>query len=83
MKQIISFFKNLPIARILTIFVVGFALFLTTACSTGDMKGAHPDNPAVQMGGSNNPYKGGGDSYTKYRFSEDAKADTNVAPDRS
>ncbi|UBF24290.1 hypothetical protein K9N68_21610 [Kovacikia minuta CCNUW1] len=47
------------------------------------MKGAHPDNPAVQMGGSNNPYKQGGDNYTKYRFSEDAKADTNITPDRS
>lgn len=73
MKKLISFFKSLQLARILTILVVGVALFLTTACNTGNVQGARPNNPPVQMGGQNNPYKQGGDGYNKYKMSTDPR----------
>lgn len=47
---------------------------VTTACNPGDTRGARPDNPPVQMGGQNNPHKGGGDGYTKYKASPDPQA---------
>lgn len=50
-----SVFKKL--GRVLTIFVLGAALLLTAACNSGDLRGARPENPPVQMGGGNNPYK--------------------------
>ena len=67
-----SFFKKL--GRILTVFVLGAALLFTTACNNGDLRGARPENPPVQMGGGNNPYKRGGDGYTNYKMSTDARA---------
>lgn len=72
----ISFFRKL--GQILTIFVLGIALLFTTACNSGDLRGARPDNLPVQMGGQNNPHKGGGDGYTNYKMSTDPKVkDTN------
>jgi hypothetical protein len=41
----------------LTVFLATVVLFVSTACNTGDMRGARPDNPPVQAGGANNPYK--------------------------
>lgn len=55
------------------IFVAGLLLIVTTACSAANPQGAKPQNPPVQAGGANNPYKGGGDKYTKYRMSTDTK----------
>lgn len=71
MNRILSFFKKFRLGQILTIFIAGLALFLTTACNSGDIRGARPENPPVQMGGQNNPYKRGGDSYTQYKTSPD------------
>ncbi len=55
----------------MAIFVAGIALFMTTACNNGDLRGARPDNPPVQMGGRNNPHMVGGDGYTNYKMSPD------------
>lgn len=71
MKRIFSFFKKFRLGQILTVFMVGVTLFLTTACNSGDVRGARPDNPPVQMGGQNNPHKVGGDGYTDYQMSTD------------
>lgn len=71
MIKLFSFFKKLRLERIVPIFIVGTALFLTTACNSGNMQGARPNNPPVQLGGNNNPHKGGGDGYTNYRMSTD------------
>lgn len=65
------FLKKL--GRILTVFVLGAALLFTTACNNGDVRGARPENPPVQMGGGNNPYKQA-DGYTNYKMSTDARA---------
>lgn len=73
MKQLISFFKKLRIGQLLTVFIAGIALFLTTACNSGDIRGARPNNPPVQMGGQNNPHKQGGDGYNAYKQSTDPK----------
>jgi len=72
MSNINSFFKKL--SRVLTIFVLGAALLMTTACNNGDLRGARPENPPVQMGGGNNPYKRGDDGYANYKMSPDARA---------
>lgn len=53
MNRLTSFWQKLRIGQILAIFLVGFALLITTACSGGDVVGARPDNPAVQAGGGN------------------------------
>ncbi|NJN58780.1 MAG: hypothetical protein HC879_15415 [Leptolyngbyaceae cyanobacterium SL_5_9] len=71
MDRLFSFFKKLKLRQILSVLIVGTALFLTTACNTGNMQGARPQNPPVQLGGNNNPHKGGGDGYTNYRMSTD------------
>ncbi|HAX88911.1 MAG TPA: hypothetical protein DD379_05995 [Cyanobacteria bacterium UBA11162] len=71
MKQLIDFLKKLHLKQILTIFLAGVILVISTACNTGDMRGARPNNPPVQAGGANNPYKDGGDSYTQYKMSPD------------
>ncbi len=53
---------------------------LTTACNSGNVQGARPEVPPVQMGGQNNPHKMGGDGYSEYK----ATTDPNVVnPKRS
>lgn len=71
--------KKLRLRQILTIFLAGVALFVSTACNNGDVLGARPENPSVQMGGQNNPHKGGGDGYTQYKMSTDPNVNRNAA----
>lgn len=71
MSRLISFFKQLRLGQILTVCLAVVVLFVGTACNNGTVTGARPKNPPVQMGGSNNPHKGGGDGYTNYKMSED------------
>lgn len=73
MNKLTNFLKRLRLRQIVTIFLAGVLLVISTACSGANAQGANPNNPAVQAGGANNPYKGGGDSYTKYNFSTDPK----------
>lgn len=73
MKKLTVFFKQLPLRQILTAFLATVVLFVSTACNTGDTRGARPDNPPVQAGGANNPYKNGGDTNTNYNLSPDPK----------
>lgn len=77
MKQLTAFFKKVKIRQILTALVAVITIFVTTACNTGNEMGARPMNPPVQAGGANNPYKGGGDNYTKYNLSTDPNAHIN------
>lgn len=72
MKQVVSWLKKLQIARLAIVLVAGFALILT-GCNNGNIQGARPEVPPVQMGGQNNPYKAGGDGYTDYKMSTDPK----------
>lgn len=72
MKQIVAFFEKVQLRQIITVFLAGITLLITTACNTGDVQGARPDNPPVQAGGMNNPHKGGGDGYTQYKASPNA-----------
>lgn len=74
MNSVIAFWKKLNLRQILTVFVAGLLLIVSTACSGANPQGANPQNPAVQAGGANNPYKGGGDKYTKYRMTTDPQA---------
>jgi hypothetical protein len=67
------FLKKIRLRQILTIFLAGLLLIVSTACSGANAQGANPQNPAVQAGGANNPYKNGGDKYTNYRMSTDPK----------
>lgn len=71
MDKFISFFQQLRLARVLTVALAVVVLFVGTACNNGTTTGARPNNPPVQMGGSNNPHKAGGDGYTNYKMSED------------
>lgn len=72
MNRLLSFFKKLRLGQILTVFIAGVALFLTTACNSPEnIQGARPNNLPVQMGGNNNPHSMGGDGYTDYQMSTD------------
>ncbi len=81
MKKLIVFFKQLRLSQLLTAFLATVVLFVGTACNSGDVRGARPDNPAVQAGGANNPYKAGGDTNTNYRFSADPKVSKEATKD--
>ena len=73
MKKLSVFFKQLKPSRILTAILATAVLFIGTACSSGNELGARPDNPPVQAGGANNPYKSGGDTNTNLNLSTDPK----------
>lgn len=38
---------------------------ITTACASVDSQATNPSSQPYQMGGANNPYKGGGDQFTR------------------
>lgn len=74
MNRLTAFFKKLRLRQVLTVFLAGVLLIASTACSGATTQGANPENPAVQAGGANNPYKSaGGDSYTNLNMSTDPK----------
>ncbi|MEH2249003.1 DUF6658 family protein [Nostoc sp.] len=73
MNAVRVFLKKIRLRQILTIFFAGLLLIVSTACSGANAQGANPQNPAVQAGGANNPYKNGGDNYTNNRMSTDPK----------
>ncbi|AFY47386.1 hypothetical protein Nos7524_1510 [Nostoc sp. PCC 7524] len=73
MDSLISLWKKLRLRQVLTVFLAGLLLVFSTACTQANPQGSNPRNPAVQAGGANNPYKNGGDNYTKYRMSTDPK----------
>ncbi|MEH2143191.1 DUF6658 family protein [Nostoc sp.] len=73
MNAVRVFLKKIRLRQILTIFFAGLLLIVSTACSGANAQGANPQNPAVQAGGANNPYKNGGDKYTNNRMSTDPK----------
>lgn len=82
MNTFMAFLKKRHLGKIVMVFLAGVLLLVTTACNAGDELGARPNNPPVQMGGSNNPHKGGGDGYTEYKASTDraaVKGDKNRA----
>lgn len=79
MNKLTALFKKLRLRQILTVFLAGVLLIASTACSGATTQGANPDNPAVQAGGANNPYKSGGDGYTNLKMSTDPKVNTTKA----
>ncbi len=79
MNRLTTFFKKLRLRQILTVFLAGALLIVSTACSGATTQGANPNNPAVQAGGANNPYKSGGDAYTNLKMSTDPKVNTSKA----
>ena len=79
MQRLTAFFKKLRLGKILTIFLAGLLLFTSTACNSGDVRGARPENPPVQAGGMNNPHKAGGDGYTNYKMSTDPSVNSQTA----
>lgn len=73
MNKLMAFCKKLRLRQLLTVFVTCVLLIASTACSGANAQGANPDNPAVQAGGGNNPYKSGGDSYTNLKMPTEAQ----------
>jgi len=67
MERIISFFKKLNLHKLAIVFVAGFALFLSTACSSDrNMQASHQDKSndiPIQMGANNNPYTMGNNTH--------------------
>jgi hypothetical protein len=78
-NTVIAVLKRLHITQFLTVFLAGLLVFTSTACNAGDVRGARPQNPPVQMGGMNNPHKAGGDGYTNYQMSTDPKVNQSPA----
>ncbi|WP_052055685.1 DUF6658 family protein [Myxosarcina sp. GI1] len=77
MQKIANFSKKLRLSKLLTTFVLGIVILFTTACNSGNDLGARPENPPVQLGGQNNPHKGGGDDYTQYKVPTDPRLETD------
>lgn len=73
MNRLTALLKKLRLRQILTVCLASLLLIVSTACSGANAQGANPQNPAVQAGGANNPYKGGGDKYTNYNMTTDPK----------
>jgi hypothetical protein len=82
-KTWINFLKNLKIRQIVTIFLVGTLLIVSTACSGVKAQGANPRNTPVQAGGANNPYKSGDNKYTNLRMSTDPKVTTEASKQKN
>ena len=76
MNRLTDFFRKLRLRQILAVFFAGLLVISSTACSGATTQGANPENPAVQAGGANNPYKSGGDGYTDLKMSTDPKVNT-------
>jgi hypothetical protein len=72
-NKLTAFFKKLRLRQVLTVFLAGVLLVISTACNSANAQGSNPNNPPVQAGGANNPYKGGGDKYTNLKMSTDPK----------
>jgi hypothetical protein len=81
MNKLSVFFKQLRLRQLVTAVLATVVLFASTACNSGDVRGARPDNPPVQAGGANNPYKDGGDTNTNFRFSADPKVSKDATTD--
>lgn len=64
MKKLLALSKLLSLRQVLTVLLASVVLFVTTACNPASYaQGASADkNLPVQVGGQNNPNKGGGDS---------------------
>lgn len=78
MRSLTNFIKKVKLGKILTVFFAGIALFFMTACNSGNVTGARPNNPPVQAGGANNPYKNGGDGYTNFKASSDPRVNSET-----
>jgi len=63
-KKLLAISKLLSLRQVLTVLLATVVLFVTTACNPASYaQGASSDkNLPVQVGGQNNPHKGGGDS---------------------
>jgi hypothetical protein len=72
-NSLTAFIKKLRLRQILTVFLAGLLLIISTACSSPYPNAANPNNPAVQAGGGNNPYKNGGDKYTNSKMSKSGR----------
>lgn len=83
MSKLISRLKNLKLRQGISIFIIGVALLLSTACNSGNLQGARPEVPPVQMGGNNNPHSMGGDGYSEYKASTDPKVNRPASNLRS
>lgn len=71
--------KILQIRKVLAILLAGILLSFTTACNNGNLQGARPENPPVQLGGQNNPHKMQGDEYTEYKAPPNPQLDKNAS----
>lgn len=78
-RKLTDFVKKLRFGKMLTVLLAGVVLFFMTACNSGDVTGARPNNPPVQAGGQNNPHKSGGDAYTEYNQSTNPGVNRNAA----
>lgn len=86
MNRLIALFKKLRLRQILTVFLAGALLVISTACNPGNQSAnpinppiSNPNNPPVQAGGMNNPYKSGGDANTDLNKAKGDRASANLS----
>ena len=70
MNRLTAFFKNQR--QILTLFLSGVLLLISTACGGSPVQGANPDKPSAQSRVEVAPYQKGGER-VKYNFSDTPK----------
>ncbi|MCX7595650.1 MAG: hypothetical protein N2235_18210 [Fischerella sp.] len=73
MNCLTAVIKKLQLRQIFIVLFTGLLLIINTACSSPYPHAANPNNPAVQAGGGNNPYKNGGDNYTNLKMSKSGR----------
>ncbi len=64
-NKLTALIKRLRLRQVLTVFLAGVLLIVSTACNSVNAQGANPNNPPVQAGG--------GDKSTNLKMSTDAK----------
>ena len=75
MKKVITWLKSIRLDRILTVFLAGILLFVSTACGSSKVLAKTSDNVREEVPSSavSNPYKGGMNDYSDV----DARRDTS------
>lgn len=67
MKRLTNLLKKLQVRQILTVFLAGMLLIVSTACSGASTQAANPQRTPVETIGANKPNNSGGDKYTNSR----------------
>jgi hypothetical protein len=73
MKRLTNLFKKLQVRQILTVFLAGMLLIVSTACSGANTQAANPQRTPVETIGVNKPHSNSSDKYTNSRPTSESR----------